>query len=850
MNTMARRFRGITVALATLVTVLISTTLVSTTALAARDLSLPAPPFASDTLGNDGSSMLTNPANAAFRTGFDAGLGLNMMSSVQVGDGVYTYLNYTLPFRLSLGGGLAARFGEDRGLTGFASVAWAAGPLAIGLRYRVYQAKHDPMHGVSTSDLGFTLRPARFVAFSGVITNLWTPRLRTGDVLAREFRFENGWRLPCGRLGFAAQWIARKWDLEYDHHLGWHLDARVVNGVRVFASGTHRVIEGTQGLGPHQNQTTIQAGIQLQTAGLSQEVAVRWADGDGRVLGASALFRYSSNPNAPLSFPSGQLLKVQLSGTVEERPNQNLLGPDSRTFSDLMWALRQARDSKQVEGVYLHLSGVKLGVAQLWEVRQALDDIRHAGRRVVVYLEQGGLRDLYLAAAGEYIMASPAFFSSDAGLRVERFFLADLLQTVGIEATFVRVGRYKSAVEMFTRNEPSAFADEALRAYVTDVWDVISRGICTHRSNAACPNGQFPFDRPISADALRASGWLNDLGYEDEFNERLTQNFERRYRTVRASDLHNRDVEAWGNTRHIAVLHISGDIVSGKSGANPLTGKPFTGSDTVEQAVREILASRQAHGVIIRVNSPGGSAFASDEMLRAVSGLERAGIPTVVSFGDAAASGGYYVAAFPTTIFSPPTTVTGSIGIYAGTFAVDELLTRAGVRRESMEVGGPARLFAARQWNAQDLEWMQASVEHGYERFTELVADARSMSVDELQPLAEGRIWSGKAAVEHGLVDQEGGFLQAYDALCASAPRCARQPYPLQHYGQVFSLSLPGALSAVLRMDHENIDATNLRGLLEQSGLGGILGTILAILPSNVGETRADLGGVFRVTFE
>lgn len=822
--------------------------LLSAPAWAQRDLGLPAPPFSSDTLRDDGSALLTNPANTTFRPGIDAGLGLTMMSRVQTGDAVYSYFNYTAPFRLSVGGGLAARFGDDRGLTGFASLGWGAGPLSVALRYRVYQAMYDPMHGVSTSDLGVAFRPTSFMALSFVVTNLWTPRISPTELLPREYRLESGWRLPCGALGVAAQWILR----DEQHFIGAHLDARIVPGFRLFASVNHRIVTPNDHPSTADSPTTFQAGLQVQSGKLSSDVAVRYAgrQGDARVFGASGLFRFSTSPNAPVSYPAGSLLKVELSGRLTERPSSQFLGADSKGFVDQLMALREARDSRQVEGVYLHLSGIRAGVAQLWELRRALDDIRNSGKKVVVYIEQGGIRDLYLAAAGDYVMASPAFFSMDSGLRVERYYLAELLQRIEIEATFVRVGRYKSAVEMFTRDEPSSFADEALERYVSDVWEVIARGLCENRSNAACPRGSFPFDAPISAGSLRASGWLNDLGYEDELPAKLGEHFGRRYRPIEVSQLHNDDVERWGSPREIAVLHITGDIVAGKSGTNPLTGAPFTGTNAIEAAVRQIQGAGAVRGVIVRVDSPGGSAFASDEILRAVAGLQRADVPVVVSFGDTAASGGYYVAAFPTTIFASPTTLTGSIGIYAGTFALDDLLHRIGVNRESTTEGGPTRMYGARRWSEEEIAWMQASVDHGYARFVSLVGEARGLDSAELEMAADGRIWSGRAAKAQGLVDEMGGFLDAYDALCAQLPRCTQAPYRLRHYGQVMSLNLPSAVAAIMRIDAEKVDTSDLRSLLEHSGLGGTMGILLGIIPTRAAEARADLGGVFHVIFE
>lgn len=822
---------------------------VSALAQSGPDLYLPQTPYQSGALRDDGAAVLYNPAGAGFQRGWDAGIGLRLSSQSTIGDGIYGYTSYTAPFGLTIAGGLVARTEMYSGVTGFASAGFGGGPLSIALRYRVYSADDGgPMHGMSTSDLGMVWRLAPFTSMSFVVDNLWEPRRSSGFQLGRVYRFESGWRLPNGRFGAGMEAIFQEkgsadptrssWDLR------WNAKATVTRGFDLFAAGGLNV--GGDVLAPF-----FSAGLALHQGHMASEMAFHVMPNDGgpNVYGGSALFRIAQRPAAPLSYSQRGLLKIQLSGEVQERPSKGLLNQGGEiAFSDILMDVRRAATHPQLEGVYLHLSGTKLGVAQVWELRQALDGVRRAGREVVVYVERGGLRDLYLAAGASLVMTSPSFVAEDAGMMAERIYIGDFLERFGVSATFVRVGEYKSAVEMFTRDTPSAEADEALVAYIQQVWAVISHGLCEGRAASACPGGRFPVHAPINAQSLEASHWSDGVGYEDELPTRLRQHFGTPYEAVDRSVFHQHRSENWGHQPSIAVIHVTGMISAGKSGTNPLTGAQYTGSRSIENEVREILDNSSIKGVIIRVDSPGGSAFASDEMLRALSGLRRAELPVRISFGNAAASGGYYVSAFDAPIYAAPTTVTGSIGIYAGTFAIDDLLGSVGVNRVYNSVGGPARLFQGREWSADEIAWMQASVDFGYERFVSLVADARGMSHDEVDAVGRGRIWSGRDALAHKLVQHEGSFLDAYTSLCLEIRACRQEDLPLRHMGKKMGLVLPTPLAAAMGMDADGALGTWSR-LLEGLGLQGTLRSMIAIFPEQAGELRYDLGGVLDIQF-
>lgn len=820
----------------------------SPTAHARPDLGLPSTPFTSDTLVDDGTSIFNNPANAVFQPGLEAGLGMRLTEGGYLGDGYYGYGSWTARFGLNLSGAFAVRSAADPGVSGAASIAWGSGPIALGLRYRVYS--HDKVaawNGLSTSDIGVTLRPANALALSFVLENLWNPSL-AGDLnVGRGYRIGVGTRTLKGHLmvGVSAGFYPNAVGSHADY--GLELRSQATDTLALYVAASARYQDGgfSQGIG-------LSGGLSFRFNHLLVDAALHRAltggDGFSGGWGGAGLIRHQSQPRGHIRGGDDLMLRVQLRGDAHERPARGLFTEDRPAWVDTLMELRRVRDDDRFAGVYVHLSATSLGVAQLWELRQALDALRARGKRIVVYIEKGGIRDLYIAAAGDLIMASPAFTANDAGLRVERFYIGDLLERIGVQAQFLRVGEYKSAVEMFTRGAPSEESDEALHAYLRTVWQELSGGICRGRASSACPGGHFPFHEPIHADSLLASGWIQRVGYEDELPLAIRQELGRTLRPITWEDAEG-PPNLWRARPHIGVIHVTGMILDGGSGSNPLTGGSFTGEEGVEAAVRAALNDPKLAGLIVRVSSPGGSAFASDEMLRALELVRRAGIPIRVSMGDEAASGGYYVSAFRTKVFAAPTTLTGSIGIYAGTFAVDDLLSRFGVHREATPAGGSARLFSGRAWSEEDMVFMQASLDAGYRRFVTLVAQARGMSFEDADAVARGRIWSGADAKSAQLVDEIGSFLDAYDDLCATIDACRREPLALFHYDQDRRLPFPTPFAtAAQAMGAESM--AGVGSLLEALGLRGVLARLVQLAPGHAGEHRLDVGGVIQLRFQ
>jgi protease-4 len=309
------------------------------------------------------------------------------------------------------------------------------------------------------------------------------------------------------------------------------------------------------------------------------------------------------------------------------------------------------------------------------------------------------------------------------------------------------------------------------------VWDEVTGAIAGDSGRSVEAVRAWLSERPLRADVLLAEGFIHATGHTDTIEQDLEELVGRPVRFT--TDLTGAYGATWIPANQIAVLHIGGGIISG-SGGQSLFGHK-TGTDDVDRAIEEIAGNPAIRAVVLRIDSPGGSAHAAERIHDAVRRLDER-LPVVVSMGDVAASGGYYVASIDAPIHASPQTLTGSIGIYAGNLALDELLGRIGVNRDSSERGGRASYFDGRAWSEEDRLAVRAHIESAYDLFIDRVAEARDLSSDDVRAVAEGRIWSGRDAAERGLVDGIDGFLGALDAARSAGGIRDDAPVSLVHY--------------------------------------------------------------------
>ena len=407
----------------------------------------------------------------------------------------------------------------------------------------------------------------------------------------------------------------------------------------------------------------------------------------------------------------------------------------------------------------------------------------------------------YLATAFETIYLQPSGDLGLTGIAMERFFLRGALDHLGIDFQVAKRYEYKSATEQFTERKLSGPAREATERLAVSVTGQLIDAIAERRQIPPAKVRELIDQGPFLADQAHQAGLVDELGYRDEVYARVKKQvgqdailqFVGRYQRSRALAERARNLPT-PKQRHVALIYAAGAIRRGRSGRGPLSGGGAMGSDTISAALRAAVADDGARAIVLRVNSHGGSYVASDTIWREVVRARSAGKPVVVSMGDVAASGGYFISMAADAIVAQPGTVTGSIGVFTGKPVLSDLLGRAGVTTDSVAEGAHSEMFKTTRPFTED-EWALVNewLDRIYADFTGKVAEGRRMTAERVHELARGRVWTGSDALDNGLVDELGGL----DRATAIARRRAGLPAgaPLRIYPRVtpFDRLRPGS---------------------------------------------------------
>lgn len=466
------------------------------------------------------------------------------------------------------------------------------------------------------------------------------------------------------------------------------------------------------------------------------------------------------------------VLVLDLSGELVEDAGEprllNLLRRrPSADYLELLTLLRWARDDAQLRGVMLRLDDVQASWARLQGVRRSLERLRAAGKRVWVHLERAGAAEYAVAAAADRISMAPSATLDLTGLATEAVFLHDALDKLGIDAEVVQVGRYKSAGEMFSRADMSPAHREMMESLVEDLYDQLAAAAASGRGmEPAVARERLGHGPYVAAEAI-AAGLVDGSGYADQVTDALVaacaagpvierEPYARQRRRAVRLDAARR---ARGR---VALIHLGGTIKPGESVSGPRARA--VGARTLAAALTAARERREIGAVVLRIASPGGSALASDLIWREVTRL-RAVKPVVVSCGDVAASGGYYVALAGRPLLAEAGSITGSVGVVAGKATLRRAYDRLGVHKAMVGRGEHAGLFSDyRPLDEAGRARIEAQATAFYDDFIAKVAAARGLGAADVEAAAQGRVWTGRQALALGLVDALGGLEEAFDA--------------------------------------------------------------------------------------
>ncbi|MEU5995850.1 signal peptide peptidase SppA [Spirillospora sp. NPDC047418] len=473
------------------------------------------------------------------------------------------------------------------------------------------------------------------------------------------------------------------------------------------------------------------------------------------------------------------ILELDLTeGLVETPPSDPIsaiLSMRRTNLRDVLDGLRRARSDSRVRALVVKVSG-GIGLALVQELREAVQALRDAGKLTVAWAEtfgEGGRGTVpyYLATAFDKVYLQPTGEVGLTGVALEEPFFAGALEKAGIQPRFAKRHEYKTMANTFMEKTYTPEHEESSRRLVTSLGEQINAGIAAARGLTAERVRELVDRGPFLAGEALEENLVDRLAYRDEVyadvREQVGDEAQLRFvaRYNRAHGLAGRLPQP-GRQDVIALINGHGPIRLGRSGrGGPLPNSgPAMGSDTIGAAFRAAVKDDRVKAIVFRVDSPGGSAVASDAIWREVVLARRAGKPVVVSMGNVAASGGYYVSMAADTIIAQPGTLTGSIGVVVGKAVVSGLLDRVGIGLGAVADGDHARMLSATK-DFSDSEWerVNASLDRIYDDFTAKVAEGRELPRERVHELARGRVWTGADAKANGLVDELGGIDAALD---------------------------------------------------------------------------------------
>lgn len=630
---------------------------------------------------------------------------------------------------------------------------------SLGFGWHHFYDDVGTLGGLDTYDLGWQSRFGAHLAAGLVVRDLGAPKV-AGETVQRRYEAEVVTRpLGTDRLELALGGRIGETDADFgngrsiDGWLKW--STRLARGIyfrgelgtesltRVTTTGTARTEE-------YLRDYRVSTGLDFSFGSLGTAAygtLLRDADGDVAATGGTLVARISP-VGVPSVLPRGKRIeRLDLKGGIGQRQ-----------LTSIVARLRRISKDDDVVGLFVNLDDAAGGWATLHEIRAQIVNVRGAGKKVFAFMVAGDTRQYFLASAADKVFVDPA-----GGIRLQGFagtslYFKGLFDKLGVKAQFEKIEEYKSAPESWTRSGPTKPAFDMRNAlydsiYGTIVTDIAkSRGLSEERVRTLIDNGPY-----TAGDLEKLPDLVDGIVMPDDLGKTIAKEMGGNYRFGSAPRERR---ERW-DRRKVAVIYLAGDIVGGKSRSIPLLGRQLVGAKTVAEALAAARADSAIEAVVLRINSPGGSALASEVMAREVKKL-RGVKPIICSMGDMAASGGYFAAAYCDRIFADSMTITGSIGIFNGSFDVSGLLSKFGLSWTTYKRGENSDLGSMyRTMQQKEKRLMKEKLHYYYGRFIGAVAEGREMSRDDVDNVGRGHVWTGEQSLSINLVDELGGLIDA-----------------------------------------------------------------------------------------
>ena len=526
------------------------------------------------------------------------------------------------------------------------------------------------------------------------------------------------------------------------------------------------------------------------------------------ILGVMSIVGMISSGQATQNVSDNSVLVLKLSGSMDEQAGDNTLAQftgnaiSSMGLNETLSAIKKAKDNDKVKGIYIEAGALSSDYASMQEVRSALADFKKSGKWIVAYADTYTQGAYYISSVADKVYLNPQGELDWHGLGSQPLFVKDLLAKMGVKMQIIKVGKYKSATEMYSEDHMSDANREQTQAYINGLWQNICKEVAASRKLTVEKLNEYA-DSGITFSEqkdLIAKKMIDGLLYTDqvkkEVKKLLKLDEDKSIRQLSIADMAN--VKQKDKGEKIAVYYAFGNIVD-----NPATGY-LMGSDNqivakdVCKDIEGLMNDDKVKAVVVRVNSPGGSAYASEQIWHQIEML-KAKKPVVVSMGGYAASGGYYISSGANWIVAEPTTLTGSIGIFGQIPDPSQLLTqKLGVKFDEVKTNKFSLMGSmARPMNDDEISLLTKYIARGYDTFRKRVADGRKMTVEQVEEIAQGHVFTGEDALKIKLVDEMGGLEKAIEKAAKLAKLdeyyTADYPAPKDLFQQLMSNATTGS---------------------------------------------------------
>lgn len=656
-------------------------------------------------------------------------------------------LAFSSQFRRTDKNDYANRYNLGMSLLNTKYVSW-------GLSYSWLQSSDTDLDEFNQWDFGFILRPFRYLSLGAVARGINLPTYKNKKIKAR---WDFG--ISLRPIYWAPEVLSISLDAQLDPNKpseNWKpkmmVEANTYSGLVLYGGW---VMDSDVFFGLKQAIDIAQVSFQATAPETGSNFYAF-----GVLFGQE---RFGKN-----STPIRNYLEISLDIPFTEQKNiGSLFSDDSITFAELLQAIETAKNDNKITGILLTGRSFNGGWGQAEELRNALQNFSLA-KPIYAWLENAENKEYYISSVASSLQMPEGAVLQLNGLKAETVFLKDLFDKVGVKADFVAIGDYKSAPDMFTRNSPSTYDREQIDAMLKSIAQNYVKQVSLSRNKPVSEVNALLNHGLYSARAAYNKGLIDEVSYFSDFEEQVVNSLLLRkdnWRLPLASYLRERFYDdTWSQKPVVAILVLDGEIISGSSSSSGLFSGQKIGSDTIVPILRHFKDEKSIKSVVVRINSPGGSSLASDLIWNEIRALHDSGKHVIVSIGDVAASGGYYIAVGADHILASKNSITGSIGIFSGKFSLKGLYQILGINKAIYKTHPKAAMFTeANEFSPEEKLLIRSQLEEFYDLFLRRVQTSRKIPLSKIKEEAGGKVYTGQYAARKSMVDKNGGLALALE---------------------------------------------------------------------------------------